>query len=102
MLKPAANQGLLVQGPPADGNVTFVDPVRWLGRAVKQPDPHEAAAEIVDRFLNVNGPATHEDLARWLGVSPKEGRELLAEHTDRLTAVTVEGAKAWMTPAGAA
>jgi Winged helix DNA-binding domain len=101
VLKPAANQGLLVQGPPVDGNVTFVDPERWLGRSLDRPDPHEAAAELVDRFLDVNGPATHDDLARWLGVQPKQGRELLAEHTDRLLLVDVEGDRAWMTPAGA-
>jgi hypothetical protein len=101
VLKPAANQGLLVQGPPVDGNITFVDPVRWLGRRLDRPDPDEAAAAIVDRFLDVNGPATHDDLARWLGVQPKQGRELLADHTERLTPVDVEGARAWLTPAGA-
>jgi hypothetical protein len=101
VLKPAANQGLLVQGPPENGNVTFVDPARWLGRSLDEPDADEAATQIVDRFLDANGPATHEDLARWLGVQPKQGRELLAEHTDRLTAVDVDGTKGWMTPAGA-
>jgi hypothetical protein len=102
VLKPAANQGLLAQGPPVNGNVTFVDPARWLGSDLDQPDPEEAAAEVIDRFLDVNGPATQDDLARWLGVQPKLGRELLTPHTDRLVLVDVDGHRGWMTKTGAA
>ena len=32
LLKPAARQGLLVQGPPRGRNVTFVSPTAWLGK----------------------------------------------------------------------
>ncbi|MGH9119764.1 MAG: winged helix DNA-binding domain-containing protein [Acidimicrobiales bacterium] len=102
VLKPAANQGLLVQGPPVGGNVTFVDPSRWLGRPITAADPHASMATVVDRFLDVNGPATHEDLARWLGVQPKQARQIIGEHADRVEAVSVDGPKAWMTARGAA
>ena len=59
-------------------------------------------AAIVERFLDIDGPATEVDFARWLGVPPAHGRRLLAEHTDRLQAVSVDGTRAWMTPKGAA
>ena len=56
---------------------------------------------MLARFLDVNGPATRDDLARWLGVTPKEARVLLAAHADGLVEVDVDGSTAWMTPAGA-
>jgi DNA glycosylase AlkZ-like len=103
VFKPAAAQGLLCQGPPRDGNITFVDPARWLGkRAAKPaPDPEEAVAAVLARCLDAYGPATREDLARWLGVQPKIARQLLARHGPALVEVDVAGHQAWMTPAGA-
>jgi hypothetical protein len=103
VFKPAAAQGLLCQGPPRDGNITFVDPARWLGEDAARlaPDPDEAVAAVLARFLDAYGPATREDLARWLGVQPKIARQLLARHRPALVEVDVAGVKAWMTPAGA-
>lgn len=104
--KPAANRGLLCQGPPRGTNVTFTDPARWLGEAGAapddDPDPDEAMATVLARFLDAYGPATRDDLARWLGVSPKQARLALAAHADDLVEVDVEGHRAWMTPDGAA
>jgi hypothetical protein len=105
VFKPAANRGLLCQGPPRRGNITFTDPERWLGTAGgagPDPDPDEAMAAVLARFLDAYGPATREDLARWLGVTPKAARLALAAHADGLAEVRVEGHAAWMTPAGAA
>jgi hypothetical protein len=105
VFKPAANRGLLCQGPPRRGNITFTDPERWLGTAGgtgPEPDPDEAMAAVLARFLDAYGPATREDLARWLGVTPKAARLALAAHADGLAEVRVEGHAAWMTPAGAA
>ena len=67
-----------------------------------EPDPDAAAATVLARFLDVNGPATRDDIARWLGERPKAARLLLAAHADDLVEVDVEGATAWMTPGGAA
>jgi Winged helix DNA-binding domain len=101
VFKPAANRGLLCQGPPQGTNITFTDPARWLGDTSTEPDPEAAMATVLARFLDANGPATREDLARWLGVPPKAARLVLSRHGDDLTEVSVEGHKAWMTPAGA-
>ena len=107
VFKPAANLGLLCQGPPRGNNITFTDPTRWLGDAAgggagPDPDPDEAMATVLARFLDVHGPATREDLARWLGITPKAARVVLAAHADELVEVQVDGQAAWMTADGAA
>jgi hypothetical protein len=103
VFKPAANRGLLCQGPPRGTNITFTDPARWLGDAGgdPDPDPQAAMAAVLARFLDAHGPATRDDLARWLGVTPKAARLALAPHVDDLVEVDVEGDAAWMTPDGA-
>jgi hypothetical protein len=103
VFKPAAAQGLLCQGPPRDGNITFVDPVRWLGKKATRPapDPDEAVAAVLARCLDAYGPGTVEDVARWLGVQPKPARRLLDRHADSLIQVDLAGQKAWLTPEGA-
>jgi Winged helix DNA-binding domain len=104
VFKPAAAQGLLCQGPPRDGNITFVDPARWLDKRPTRsaPDPEEAVAAVLARCLDAYGPATLQDVARWLGVQPKPARQLLARHADALVQVELAGQKAWLTPEGAA
>ena len=101
MLKPAANQGLLAQGPPRGRNVTFVDPGAWLGASLEEPGPEEAMRVVVERFLDANGPATISDFARWFGVDPKTGRELMTPVLENLVPVEIEGYQGWMTKAGA-
>lgn len=101
VLKPASHQGLLVQGPPRGRNVTFVSPTAWLGE-MKDPRPDEAVLDLVERFFEVNGPATSEDFSRWLGRAHKTARELMGTALERLIPVVVEGSPAWMTVAGAA
>ena len=104
VFKPAANRGLLCQGPPQHGNVTFIDPARRLGERAgdAEPDADEAMATVLARFLDAHGPATRDDLARWLGVTPRAARLVLAAHADALVEVDVEGHRAWMTGEGAA
>jgi hypothetical protein len=100
-LKPAANQGLLAQGPPRGRNVTFVDPAAWLGRKIPDQDPEAATGVALARFLDANGPATITDFGRWLGVDPKTARELMAPHLDDLVTVETEGHVGWLTQEGA-
>ncbi len=101
VLKPAANQGLLAQGPPRGRNVTFVDPGVWLGASLEEPGREEAMRVVVERFLDANGPATISDFARWFGVDPKTGRELTTPVLENHVPVEIEGYQAWMTKAGA-
>lgn len=101
VLKPAANRGLLCFGPDRGRNVTFVRPCDWLGDAAGAVDTDDAVRAVVHRFLDAYGPATHNDLARWFGVAEKPGREMLVAHADDLVVVAVDGAPAWVTPAGA-
>jgi hypothetical protein len=97
VLKPAANRGLLAQGPPRGRNVTFVDPGAWLGAPFDEPVPEVAMRAVVERFLDANGPATISDFARWFGVDPKTGRELMEPHIDRLVPIETEGHVGWLT-----
>jgi Winged helix DNA-binding domain len=101
VLKPAANQGLLAQGPPRGRNVTFVDPGAWLDSAIAEPSAEEAMRVVVERFLDANGPATIMDFARWFGVDPKTGRELMTPSLENLVPVDIEGYQGWLTKGGA-
>lgn len=101
MLKPAAAGGLLCFGESQGRNVVFASPRDWLD-SWHEPDPDAATREVIGRFLDVYGPATHQDFARWWGVDPKTGRELLTGHRDDLVPVSLDGAKAWSTVDAAA
>jgi Winged helix DNA-binding domain len=101
VLKPAANQGLLAQGPPRGRNVTFVDPSAWLGNEIAEISAEEAMRKVVERFLDANGPATIADFARWFGVDPKTGQELLTPVLQDLQPVEVGGYQGWLTKGGA-
>lgn len=99
-LKPAAYQGLLCFGPNEGRNVTFVSPRQWIGDW-REMDTEEAFAEVVRRYLDAYGPATHTDFAHWFGIPLRLARERFARMADELVAVDVEGQRAWMTPVGA-
>jgi Winged helix DNA-binding domain len=101
VLKPAANQGLLAQGPARGRNITFVDPTAWLGGSFEEPSPEEAMRVVVERFLDANGPATIGDFARWFGVDPKTGRELMTPVLEDLVPMEIEGYQGLLTKAGA-
>ena len=74
-LKPASFQGKLLFGPNDGQKISFTRPDQWLtaGEA-----PAEPLRDIAMRFLNVHGPVTREDFARWWGVTPVEGAKILA------------------------
>ncbi|HEU5112866.1 MAG TPA: crosslink repair DNA glycosylase YcaQ family protein [Acidimicrobiia bacterium] len=101
VLKPAANQGLLAQGPPRGRNVTFVDPGAWLGNAIAESTAGKAMQIVIEKFLDANGPATTADFARWFGVDPKTGRVLMTPVIEKLVSVEIEGYQAWLTSRGA-
>lgn len=102
VLKPAASRGLLCFGPDEGRNVTFVHPGDWLETDEARPDPDVALSQVLGRFLDGNGPATHDDFARWFGVPERPARDLLRRHADELVVVDVDGHRGWLTREGAA
>ena len=101
MLKPAAAGGLLCFGQDRERNVTFTDPrshvpgVRW-----DDFDPDVALREIVTRFLDVYGPATHEDFGRWWGTDAARLGGSSPLTPTRRAAVSVDGQNALLTLVG--
>lgn len=103
VLKPAAAGGLLCSGPDDGRNVTFTSPRTWIPAAPwdDQPDTDAALASIIRRFLDVYGPATHQDFGRWWGIDPASARKLFNLYGDAMAEITVEGEKAYATPQAA-
>jgi Winged helix DNA-binding domain len=98
LLKPSARRGDLAFGPNRGRNVTFVRPDRWLHTFVRITDEEawrEAQREVVRRFLAAYGPATADDLGRWLGLRAGLKR-MLRELEDELVEVEVAGSAAWL------
>jgi winged helix DNA-binding protein len=83
LLKPSAHRGDLCFGANRGRNVTFVRPDRWLGRSPKVGRA-EAGREVVRRYLRAYGPATPDDLGRWLGFRVAVAKRLLASLADEL------------------
>jgi hypothetical protein len=95
LLKPSARRGDLCFGPNRGRNVTFVRPDRWLGRRPRV-DGAEARREVVRRFLSAYGPATGDDLLRWLGFRGAESKRMLRAMVDELVEVETAGRAAWL------
>ena len=93
LLKPSARRGDLCFGPNRGRNVTFVRPDRWL-RGLRRVDGEEARREVVRRFLSTYGPATADDLGRWLGFRGAEPKRMLRALEDELVEVEVAGGRA--------
>ena len=88
-LKPLAHRGQLCFGPMRGRNVTFVRPEDWLG-ALPQVGEEDGGRELVRRYLAAYGPASHDELARWLGTRPAHGKRLLAALAGELSDVEVD------------
>nr|WP_246344627.1 crosslink repair DNA glycosylase YcaQ family protein [Conexibacter arvalis] len=94
LLKHAAAVGALIFGPGDGQQVRFTHPTAWLGGW--EPEPAETAlAAAARRWLALAGPMTREELARWWGVSPADGRRLLRGLGDEVAPVTVGGEPMW-------
>jgi hypothetical protein len=97
LLKPAAWQGYLCQGPPDGNRVTFARPDAWPGwRGL--PDPSDAARLVIPAYLRAFGPATMATFDAWLtrSLSRKPAlRGWFAAVDDLVTAVEVEGEPAY-------
>jgi hypothetical protein len=103
LITPAACAGLLCFGPSQGSRVTFVRPDQWLG-GWSNPDPDEALATILRRYLAAYGPATHRDFARWFApqrLKAAEARRMVESLAGEVEEVEVEGRRAWVRAADA-
>jgi hypothetical protein len=95
LLKPAAFAGVLLQGPPEGGQVTFVRADAWI-RGWRLQDPGEAGPQLVRRYLRAFGPATPDHFGGWWarqrGSVVRPWFEALG---DELAPVEVEGQSMW-------
>jgi hypothetical protein len=92
MLKPAAFAGLLTQGPPRDGRVTYTRPDTWLGTTFEPLDAIDAGAELTRLYLRAHGPATAKDIASWWArQSVPKVRPWLARLGDDVVEIEVDG-----------
>jgi len=106
-LRPAAFAGRLCFGPSVGQRVRFTRPDTWLagtGCALGAPvEPQTATAAVTRRFLAAYGPATPQDLGRWWGGGSgvTTARHWIASLGEEISAVEVDGVKAWMLAADA-
>jgi hypothetical protein len=96
LLKPAAFAGSLCFADPEGRNVRFTRPDLLLGEPLPRPEPADAMAAVLRRYLAAYGPASREELARWFGMtSPALAGRCLRALGDEAVQVTVEGAEVW-------
>jgi hypothetical protein len=102
-LAAAGQRGLLIFGPSEGRNVTFVRPSAWLGRPIAAaerddpPEPIEALAGLIARFLRAFPGSSRDMVGRWWGAQ-RAGliTEATARLGDTLTSVDIEDRKAWV------
>ncbi|MFN3600254.1 MAG: winged helix DNA-binding domain-containing protein [Dietzia sp.] len=83
-------------GSPVHG---FAHHERWLaahGVVSRAPTREEAVAEWLERFLRSHGPARAEDFRRWTTLPLWDVRPALETVSERLEAVSLDGATYWM------
>ncbi|MGQ5261187.1 winged helix DNA-binding domain-containing protein [Micromonospora sp. ZYX-F-536] len=89
----ATRGGIICFGPNRGRATTYTSPARWLPGFAPM-DGRAALADLVRRYLYAYGPATPAQFARWLA-APAPWAAKLFDSLD-LTAVTVEGTRAWV------
>ncbi len=93
----AGHRGVLCFGPDRGRKVTYTNPARWLPGF--EPDDGDAAVrELIRRYLHAYGPATPQNLAKWLSIPVGEASSWFSALGDELEEVDVEGspATAWV------
>ncbi len=95
VLKPLAFVGALCFAPNDGRNVRFTHPGRWLG-GWQPVDPETAIAAVIRRYLHTYGPATTQEVSRWLGsLSVAQLGRRIKQLGEDVTEVEVDGTRAW-------
>jgi hypothetical protein len=89
----AAHAGVLVFGAGRGRQVTYTHPGR-RDPGFRPLPPDQALPRFVHGYLHAFGPATPDDLARWLNAPPAWTRGLF--DTDRVERVDVDGREGWV------
>ena len=100
-----AQEGLLVVGPVEHKQQTFRLLDEWVP-AEQSTLPldaprDQALALLAARYFRGHGPATVEDLARWVGITKREAGAALESVADALESAEFEGARYWFAPEAA-
>jgi len=86
----ASQRGVTCIAPNIGSEQTFVLLDEWVPDP-RRPDRDEALGIIAGRYFRSHGPATRDDLARWVGMTVTDARRGIAVAGDALERVTVEG-----------
>jgi hypothetical protein len=90
----AAHRGVLCFGSDRGRQVTYTNPRRWLP-GFRPADGEAALRTLVTRYLYAYGPATPQQFARWLGVSPRYAAGLFGTLAGDLERVELDGEPGW-------
>ncbi len=90
----AAHRGMLCFGPDRGRKVTYTNPQRWLP-GFRPAEAHASVRELLTRYLYAYGPATPQQFARWLGISPRYAATLFDELGDAVERVLLDGEPSW-------
>ena len=91
----AAHRGVLCFGPNRGRNATYTSPHRWLPD-FRPEEGNSAVRSLLARYLYAYGPATPENFAKWLNISPRLSAELFDRSVNELDRVELEGTAAWV------
>ncbi|MGA9597579.1 MAG: winged helix DNA-binding domain-containing protein [Acidimicrobiia bacterium] len=91
----AAHRGVLCFGPNRGRNVTYTSPHRWLPD-FRPEEGNSAVRSLLARYLYAYGPATPQNFAKWLNISPRLSTGLFDRSVDELDRVELEGTAAWV------
>jgi hypothetical protein len=91
----AGIRGALCYGPNQGRKVTYTSPERYLP-GFRPLEGRLAITRVVKRYLLAYGPATPQQFAKWLNISPKWSTELFLAMAEELQQVEVDGEPAWV------
>lgn len=83
-------RGVICYGPSRGNEPTFVRADAWIPQWQDRPR-EEATALLLQKYLQVFGPANVPDFALWTGMSLTEARQVWARSQDNFAIVDVEG-----------
>lgn len=91
----AAHRGAFCFGPNRGNKVTYTNPRRWLPD-FQPEDSKTALATFLKRYLYAYGPATPQQIAKWLSAPRGWVSDLFASLGDDLQRVELDGDEAWI------